>query len=205
MISGMQLETCWALTKRWNNKFYYKVASCWLFLLSESMSCRLFSSGTRYSQVVRHIQRLFYHCENWRIYLWTVDGCATDLSLFNSKYKKFFCLDLNRTSKKHFICLSNIDWRFLKTKCTVHWLRLAPSMRHESICTVSPLLLRTRGDPISEKLCWFLRTRWRVQRPCNPKPQKEGGDRYRDKGRASNKERSKFRAFTAVNHKITIF
>jgi len=26
-------ETCWAFNKRWNNKFYYKVASCWLFLL----------------------------------------------------------------------------------------------------------------------------------------------------------------------------
>ena len=33
MMSGMPLETCWACNKRWNNKFYYKVASCWLFLL----------------------------------------------------------------------------------------------------------------------------------------------------------------------------
>jgi len=33
MMSGMPLETCWAFNKRWNNKFYYKVASCWLFLL----------------------------------------------------------------------------------------------------------------------------------------------------------------------------
>ena len=29
----MPLETCWAFNKFWNNKFYYKVASCWLFLL----------------------------------------------------------------------------------------------------------------------------------------------------------------------------
>ena len=34
MMSGMPLETCWAFNERWNNKFYYKVASCWLFLLS---------------------------------------------------------------------------------------------------------------------------------------------------------------------------
>jgi len=34
MMSGMPLETCWASSKLWNNKFYYKVASCWLFLLS---------------------------------------------------------------------------------------------------------------------------------------------------------------------------
>jgi len=31
MMSGMSLETCWAI-KHWNNKFYYTVASCWLFL-----------------------------------------------------------------------------------------------------------------------------------------------------------------------------
>jgi len=33
MMSGVLLETCWAFDKLWNNKFYYKVASCWLFLL----------------------------------------------------------------------------------------------------------------------------------------------------------------------------
>jgi hypothetical protein len=33
MMSGMPLETCWAFNGRWNNKFYHKVASCWLFLL----------------------------------------------------------------------------------------------------------------------------------------------------------------------------
>ena len=32
MMSGMPVETCWAFTERWNNKFCYKVASCWLFL-----------------------------------------------------------------------------------------------------------------------------------------------------------------------------
>jgi hypothetical protein len=35
MMSGMPLEACWTFNKFWNNKFYYKVASCWLFLLSE--------------------------------------------------------------------------------------------------------------------------------------------------------------------------
>jgi len=25
-------ETCWAIKKHWNNKFYYTVASCWFFL-----------------------------------------------------------------------------------------------------------------------------------------------------------------------------
>jgi len=34
MMSGMSLEICWAFNERWINKFYYKFASCWLFLLS---------------------------------------------------------------------------------------------------------------------------------------------------------------------------
>jgi predicted DCC family thiol-disulfide oxidoreductase YuxK len=32
IMSGVSLETCWAIKKHWNNKFYYTVASCWLFL-----------------------------------------------------------------------------------------------------------------------------------------------------------------------------
>jgi hypothetical membrane protein len=36
IMSGMPLETCWAFNERWNNKFYYKVVSCWLFLLSHT-------------------------------------------------------------------------------------------------------------------------------------------------------------------------
>ena len=33
MMSCMPLETCSAFNQFWINKFYYKVASCWLFLL----------------------------------------------------------------------------------------------------------------------------------------------------------------------------
>jgi hypothetical protein len=32
MMSGVSLETCWAIKKHWNNKFYYTLASCWLLL-----------------------------------------------------------------------------------------------------------------------------------------------------------------------------
>ena len=31
MMSGVPFETCWAFNKLWNNKFYYKAASCWYF------------------------------------------------------------------------------------------------------------------------------------------------------------------------------
>jgi hypothetical protein len=49
MMNGVPLETCWAFNERWNNKFYYKVTSYWLFLLSHtamhgSMSIKLFIS-----------------------------------------------------------------------------------------------------------------------------------------------------------------
>jgi hypothetical protein len=32
MMSVVSLQTCWAIKKHWNNKFYYVVASCWLLL-----------------------------------------------------------------------------------------------------------------------------------------------------------------------------
>jgi hypothetical protein len=35
MMSGVPLETCWAVNEYWNNKFRYKVASCWLFIPSD--------------------------------------------------------------------------------------------------------------------------------------------------------------------------
>jgi hypothetical protein len=38
MISGVSPETCWAIKKHWNNKFYYTVASCWFFLW-ETLIC----------------------------------------------------------------------------------------------------------------------------------------------------------------------
>ena len=32
MMGGVSPETCWAINKHWNNKFYHTVASCWFFL-----------------------------------------------------------------------------------------------------------------------------------------------------------------------------
>jgi len=43
MMSGMPLETCWAFNKFCNNKFYYKIASCWLFLLIQISSSQHFA------------------------------------------------------------------------------------------------------------------------------------------------------------------
>ena len=33
MMGSVSPETCRAIKKHWNNKFYYTVASCWFFLL----------------------------------------------------------------------------------------------------------------------------------------------------------------------------
>jgi hypothetical protein len=35
MMSGVSLETCWAIKKYWINKFYYTVASYWLLLYGD--------------------------------------------------------------------------------------------------------------------------------------------------------------------------
>jgi hypothetical protein len=32
MMGSVSSETCWAIKKHWNNKFYYTVAYCWFFL-----------------------------------------------------------------------------------------------------------------------------------------------------------------------------
>jgi len=37
MMSGVPLNTCWAVNERRNSKFCYKAASCWLFLLSHTV------------------------------------------------------------------------------------------------------------------------------------------------------------------------
>jgi hypothetical protein len=33
MMSGIPFETCWDVNERWKDKFSYKVASCWLYIL----------------------------------------------------------------------------------------------------------------------------------------------------------------------------
>jgi hypothetical protein len=32
VMGNVSPETCWAIKKHWNNKFYYTAASCWFFL-----------------------------------------------------------------------------------------------------------------------------------------------------------------------------
>ena len=43
MMSGVPLETCWAFKKLWNNKFYYKAASCWYFYWVKIVMPKIYS------------------------------------------------------------------------------------------------------------------------------------------------------------------
>ena len=61
MMSGVSLETCWAIKKHWNNKFYYTVASCWLFLYDNQIV-----------YLIPHINREAWGSiihENWRLWI----------------------------------------------------------------------------------------------------------------------------------------
>jgi len=48
MMSGVSLETCWAIKKHCNNKFYYTVASCWLFLYDLYYDVRIHEYQTKF-------------------------------------------------------------------------------------------------------------------------------------------------------------
>jgi hypothetical protein len=74
-MSGVPLETCWAFNKRWNNTFYYKVASFWLFLLDNTvylhththMSVRT-AQYTHFASLIKHSQLLLHTDENLCLY-----------------------------------------------------------------------------------------------------------------------------------------
>ena len=67
MMSGMPPETYSAFNKFWNNKFYYWIASCWLFLLlhttmhgsmnTKSAVLILSVSSHRSSTTIHHYRR----------------------------------------------------------------------------------------------------------------------------------------------------
>jgi hypothetical protein len=60
MMNGVSLETCWAIKKHWNNKFYYTVASCWLFLYD------------LYYDALIHEHQIFYYL--WNFTSWVHKG-----------------------------------------------------------------------------------------------------------------------------------
>jgi hypothetical protein len=57
-MSGVLLETCWVFIERWNNKFYYKVASCWLFLMNIYVLLAFSDDKSNYVYVARTVREL---------------------------------------------------------------------------------------------------------------------------------------------------
>jgi hypothetical protein len=75
MMSSIPLETCWAFNERWNNKFCYKVASCWLFILIHTAMhgsiniklwiniCKFIEQKVAGTWHKMEIHSYVYHCE----------------------------------------------------------------------------------------------------------------------------------------------
>src|SRR5215475_2365929 len=61
MMSGVPLETCWAVNECWNNKFRYKVASCWLFILSHTAMHGSMNIKMVYESLTKHPFLEFVH------------------------------------------------------------------------------------------------------------------------------------------------
>jgi hypothetical protein len=78
MMSGVSLETCWAIKKHWNNKFYYTAASFWLSLYDRyGVLCSPYDfKTTRTSCNFGHIQKdqqagCFFSSVNWIAVSWS--------------------------------------------------------------------------------------------------------------------------------------
>ena len=77
MMSGIPLETCWAFNEWWNNKFCYKVASCWLFLLNHTTVPGSMNIKCHYGIYQRWTKSALYHIAQWH------DNCLCNLSRTN--------------------------------------------------------------------------------------------------------------------------
>ena len=92
MMSGVPLETCSAFNERWNNKFYYTVASCWLFLLSHttihgSMNIKFEEMIKDYQWITQretavklgiskeHVGHIIYVLQEWKVSTRWISTC----------------------------------------------------------------------------------------------------------------------------------
>jgi hypothetical protein len=69
MMSGVPIETCWAFNERSNNKFYYKVASCWLFLRKDKLYRLIY-----YSKSALHVSGNIFAHHQKHLAVFTVSG-----------------------------------------------------------------------------------------------------------------------------------
>jgi hypothetical protein len=65
----VSLETCWAIKKRWNNKFYYTAASCWLFLYDLYYDARIHEHQVPilvWFRILERIQLCYFRKGRWK-------------------------------------------------------------------------------------------------------------------------------------------
>ena len=96
MMSGVPLETCWAFNERWNNKFCYKVASCWLFLLNHTTM-----HGSINIKCWAVFKRRAIDLRNWCIWLVDLFECLMMHGLTNPKEELLMWNPIHQTCKKN--------------------------------------------------------------------------------------------------------
>jgi len=63
MMSGVSLETCWAIKKHSNDKVYYTVSSCWLFLYDLYYDARFHEHLVSDNVRGKHEPNVFSFCD----------------------------------------------------------------------------------------------------------------------------------------------
>jgi hypothetical protein len=119
MMSGVLLETCWAFNKRWNNKFYYKVASSCSFILI--FSYHVFHKFLWYG--LCHTTRLltwtnpFRHLLNSLIYVYIILWSLRTPVIVHFRYLFTAHLNIVIYSKKS-LSMDKINYNFLNRSYT---------------------------------------------------------------------------------------
>jgi len=108
MMSGVPLETCWSFNERWNKKFFYEVASCWLFLLNYIQELLYYThfdlhmDSKEHSRIWSHDLQKLCHI-NWRSLVEKYQKTART-PLNNPKYEHSFCLNAPHPTE-HYLLL----------------------------------------------------------------------------------------------------
>jgi len=104
-MSGVSLEPCWAIKKHWNNKFYYTVASCWLFLYDLYYDARIHEH-----HVFATKPRRYFKCGN---YVRTLKVLGSTLEFLS--YWETLTLELSR----HWQARTLELFKVLESNCSV--------------------------------------------------------------------------------------
>jgi len=157
MMSGMPLETCLAFNKFWNNKFYYKVASCWLFLLIRPLLLSTVTKMWGYPWILIEHCYTKPHRECRIVCRWR--GCH--ISMADLIHALFLCLYSGLRNKlvlKLVTKFPTFEWtRNFATNFTIAltlflssaWWNMSSCFHHIPVRYISTLLYHPRLDLVS--------------------------------------------------------